>query len=92
MLDPASICAAARSAVAPASTAASAAAAQAGAATNFGGGALASSGGGGASVLTLRLAAWRNALHSLYSSYRSGTCELFYVVNPVRAVTVIVTR
>ncbi|PNW85675.1 hypothetical protein CHLRE_03g197600v5 [Chlamydomonas reinhardtii] len=82
VLDPASICAAARSAVAPASTAASAAAAQAGAATNFGGGALASSGGGGASVLTLRLAAWRNALHSLYSSYRSGTCELFYVVNP----------
>ncbi|KAG2442277.1 hypothetical protein HXX76_002364 [Chlamydomonas incerta] len=82
VLDPASICAAARSVVAPSSAAALTGAVQAGGATSFGGGSLASGGGGGANMLTLRLAAWRNALHGLYSSYRSGTCELFYVVNP----------
>ncbi|KAG2433563.1 hypothetical protein HYH02_012680 [Chlamydomonas schloesseri] len=82
VLDPASICAAARSTATPATAAASAPGGQAGGATNFGGGALASNGGGSAGVLTLRLAAWRGALHSLYSSYRSGTCEVFYVVNP----------
>ncbi len=40
--------------------------------------------GGCAGVLAGRLAAWRHALHSLYGTYRGGSCHVFYVINTVR--------
>lgn len=50
-------------------------------------GALAAAGGGSlgsGGLLVQRLAAWRNALHSLYGTYRGGNCNMFYVISSVR--------
>lgn len=51
-----------------------------------GGSAYGSVTGGCAGVLAGRLAAWRHALHSLYGTYRGGSCHVFYVINTVRQI------
>lgn len=38
----------------------------------------------GSGLLAQRLAAWRAALHSLYSTYRTGQCRTFLVTHTVR--------